>query len=80
MLKRWLNDKMPLGDPAIAPAPPHYDATWLMGKPDLILKVKRPFTLNGGGTDVFRIFILPYPIKTNRVCARNGNPVPARPR
>ncbi len=63
MLKRWLNDKMPLGDPAIAPAPPHYDATWLMGKPDLILKVKRPFTLNGGGTDVFRNFILPYPLK-----------------
>ncbi len=34
-----------------------------MGKPDLVLKVKRPFTLNSGGTDVFRNFILPYPLK-----------------
>jgi hypothetical protein len=34
-----------------------------MGKPDLILKVARPFTLPGGGTDVFRNFILPYPLK-----------------
>ena len=63
VLKRWVGENMPQGDPAQAPTPPHYDATWLMGKPDLILKVKRPFTLDGGGTDVFRNFVLPYPLK-----------------
>ncbi|MGA2728022.1 MAG: tetratricopeptide repeat protein [Terracidiphilus sp.] len=62
LIKLWVEDKMPQGDPAIAPEPPHYDANWLMGKPDLILKVARPFTLPGGGTDVFRNFILPYPL------------------
>jgi Flp pilus assembly protein TadD/mono/diheme cytochrome c family protein len=63
VLKRWVSDKMPEGDPAAAPPAPHYNETWLMGKPDLVLKVTRPFTLNAGGTDVFRNFILPYPLK-----------------
>ncbi|MGA8741482.1 MAG: cytochrome c, partial [Terracidiphilus sp.] len=62
-LNRWVSARMAQGDPSVAPAPPHYDATWLMGKPDLVLKVTRPFTLNAGGTDVFRNFILPYPLK-----------------
>ena len=63
LIKQWVIAKMPQGDPAVVPAPPRYDADWLMGKPDLILKVARPFTLPGGGTDVFRNFILPYPLK-----------------
>ena len=62
LIKEWVTDEMPQGDPAVAPKPPHYDSNWLMGKPDLILKVARPFTLRGAGTDVFRNFILPYPL------------------
>jgi Flp pilus assembly protein TadD len=42
---------------------PRYDATWQFGKPDLILKAPRAFTLPAGGTDVFRNLILPYPLK-----------------
>jgi Flp pilus assembly protein TadD len=60
LIKRWVSAGMPEGDPKAAPAPPHYDATWLLGKPDLILKVARPFTVPAGGTDVFRNLILPY--------------------
>jgi tetratricopeptide (TPR) repeat protein/mono/diheme cytochrome c family protein len=62
LVRRWVSDGMPQGDPASAPAPPHYDATWLLGKPDLILKAPRPFTLPGGGTDVFRNLVFPYPL------------------
>ncbi len=63
LIRRWAQAGVPQGDPAEAPPPPHYDATWLLGKPDLILKVERPFKLSAGGTDVFRNFILPYPLK-----------------
>jgi tetratricopeptide (TPR) repeat protein/mono/diheme cytochrome c family protein len=63
LIKRWVSDGMPQGDTANAPAPPHYDATWQLGKPDLVLKAERPFTLQAGGTDVFRNLILPYPLK-----------------
>ena len=63
LIKRWVDEGMPQGELAAAPPPPHYDATWQLGKPDLILKAERPFTLPAGGTDVFRNLILPYPLK-----------------
>jgi Flp pilus assembly protein TadD/mono/diheme cytochrome c family protein len=63
LLRRWIDGGMAQGNPAEAPAAPHFDATWQLGKPDLILKVAQPFTLQAGGTDVFRNLILPYPLK-----------------
>jgi Flp pilus assembly protein TadD/mono/diheme cytochrome c family protein len=63
LIKHWVGAGMPQGNPADAPSRPHYDAAWQLGKPDLILKVERPFTLLAGGTDVFRNLILPYPLK-----------------
>jgi Flp pilus assembly protein TadD len=63
LLKRWITGGMAEGDLKSAPAQPAYDTTWQMGKPDLILKVEKPFTLPAGGTDVFRNLILPYPLK-----------------
>ncbi len=65
-LGKWLKAGMPAGDLTVAPAAPTYDATWQMGKPDLILKQAVPFTLAAGGTDVFRNFIFPYPLKDGR--------------
>jgi Flp pilus assembly protein TadD/mono/diheme cytochrome c family protein len=63
LLKRWVTAGMPQGDPKDALPAPHYDATWQLGKPDLILKVDHLFTLPAGGIDVFRNLILPYPLK-----------------
>ncbi len=62
LIRKWVEAGMPEGNPAEAPPPPHYDATWQMGKPDLILTIERPYTLAASGTDVFRNFILPYPL------------------
>jgi Flp pilus assembly protein TadD/mono/diheme cytochrome c family protein len=63
ILRKWFQAGMPEGNPNDAPTAPKYDASWQMGKPDLILKQARPFTLPAGGTDVFRNFVLPYPFK-----------------
>jgi Flp pilus assembly protein TadD/mono/diheme cytochrome c family protein len=62
LLKRWIIGGMAQGDLKAAPPEPHYDGTWQMGKPDLVLKVAKPFTLPAGGTDTFRNLILPYPL------------------
>ena len=62
LIKKWVESGMPEGNRAETPPPPHYDATWQMGKPDLILSVERPWTLPASGSDVFRNFILPYPL------------------
>ena len=62
LIRDWVKAGMAEGDAAQAPATPHFDGGWVMGKPDLILKVERPYTLGASGTDVFRNFILPYPL------------------
>jgi Flp pilus assembly protein TadD/mono/diheme cytochrome c family protein len=62
LIRKWFEAGMPEGDRSAAPPLPHYDATWQMGKPDLILTVERPYDLVASGTDVFRNFILPYPL------------------
>jgi Flp pilus assembly protein TadD/mono/diheme cytochrome c family protein len=62
LIRDWVKAGMPEGGSGQAPAPPQFDGGWVMGKPDLILKVARPYTLAASGTDVFRNFILPYPL------------------
>jgi Flp pilus assembly protein TadD len=62
LIRRWVESGMPEGDASAAPQRPHYDATWQLGKPDLVLTIERPYTLEASGTDVFRNFVLPYPL------------------
>ena len=62
-LHRWFSAGMAEGNSTEAPKIPVYDATWQLGKPDLVLKAPQPFTVAAGGTDVFRNFVLPYPLK-----------------
>jgi len=67
LIQLWVTTGMAQGDSADAPAPPGYGErwgeTWQLGTPDLVLKVAKPFTLASSGTDVFRNFVLPYPLK-----------------
>jgi tetratricopeptide (TPR) repeat protein len=66
LIRQWVATGMAQGDLADAPAMPHYDAAWQLGTPDLVLRVARPYTLASSGTDVFRNFVLPYPLKQTR--------------
>lgn len=63
LIAAWAKSGMAEGNPAEAPAPPHVSQTWQHGPPDLILTTTRPYTLSASGTDVFRNFILPYPLQ-----------------
>jgi Flp pilus assembly protein TadD/mono/diheme cytochrome c family protein len=62
-IAEWVQTGMAQGDASAAPPAPKYNAGWQYGTPDLVLKVERPFTLAASGTDVFRNFVLPYPLK-----------------
>jgi tetratricopeptide (TPR) repeat protein len=78
LLKRWIDNGAPQGNPKEAPPPPQYDSTWQLGKPDLVLEVPRPFALPAGGTDVYRNLIMPYPLKeTHYIRAMEIIPSPA---
>jgi tetratricopeptide (TPR) repeat protein len=61
LIKQWTSSGMLRGDDP-APPIPHYDSTWALGKPDLILSVEHPSTLPASGSDIFLNFVLPYPL------------------
>jgi Flp pilus assembly protein TadD/mono/diheme cytochrome c family protein len=63
LIARWVQTGMAQGDPSASPPVPTYHETWQYGTPDLILTVQQPFALAASGTDVFRNFVLPYPLK-----------------
>ncbi len=65
-IKRWISAGMLKGDATEGMAEPKYTSTWTLGKPDLVLTVEEPYTLKAGGEDVFRNFILPYPLAQTR--------------
>jgi Flp pilus assembly protein TadD/mono/diheme cytochrome c family protein len=78
LLRRWIDGGTLQGNLKDAPAQPHFDATWQLGKPDLILKTAQPFPLQASGTDVFSNLIMPYPLKeTHYVRAMEILPSPA---
>lgn len=63
MLREWARSGMPEGNPADAPPVPRYSSDWVLGTPDLILTAPKPFRTPASGSDVFRNFILPYPLQ-----------------
>lgn len=63
LIRRWANSGMAEGDPAEAPNPPQFSSAWLLGTPDLVLSVQKPFRVPPSGSDVFINFILPYPLQ-----------------
>jgi Flp pilus assembly protein TadD/mono/diheme cytochrome c family protein len=76
LIARWVAAGMPEGDSSAAPPPPVYSKTWQYGTPDLILTVEHPFALAASGIDVFRNFVLPYPLKqTHYIRAMEIRPV-----
>jgi Flp pilus assembly protein TadD/mono/diheme cytochrome c family protein len=78
-IAKWVQTGMHQGDVSAAPPAPAYNATWQYGTPDLILTVERPFLLSASGTDVFRNFILPYPLQeTHSIRAMEIRPAAAQ--
>ena len=77
LIRKWCSTGMARGDDRNAPAPPHYDDTWALGKPDLVLSVEQPSRLPSSGSDVFLNFVLPYPLnETHYIRAMEIRPTP----
>ncbi|MBM3725435.1 MAG: ascorbate-dependent monooxygenase [Acidobacteria bacterium] len=54
----WAGAGAPKGNDADLPEPPQEKGEWLLGKPDLELKMPEPFTAVRG-RDIYRCFVLP---------------------
>ena len=82
MLQKWVSQGAAEGDPADLPSVPEWPTGWLLGPPDLIVTMPRPYMLaaeaGSAGKDVFRTFVLPVPLESMRYVRalelRPGNP------
>jgi hypothetical protein len=78
LLRRWLDAGAPEGDPRDLPPAHAWVEGWQLGKPDLVITLEQPYTLQAEGTDAFRIFVLPIPVEAARFVRglefRPGNP------
>jgi Flp pilus assembly protein TadD/mono/diheme cytochrome c family protein len=61
-IEQWAANGTPEGDPKQLPPLPKFAEGWLLGKPDLIVKPDRTFTLPAQQSDAFRIFAIKVPI------------------
>ena len=78
MLAQWVAEGAIEGNPADLPKVPEWPTGWHLGQPDLVLTMPRPYTLAADGPDVFRMFVIPVPLASNRFVRalelRPGNP------
>lgn len=64
LLAAWANAGAPEGDPSLLPEPTESSDGWQLGTPDVVLTMPEPFTVPAG-QDVYRAFVLPFPIDQN---------------
>jgi tetratricopeptide (TPR) repeat protein len=66
LFQRWSEQGAPEGDPHDLPAPPHFTPGWQLGKPDVILRARKPYALPATGTDNYWNFIFTTNFPTTR--------------
>ena len=76
--REWVEQGAPRGDLSELPATPTWESGWRLGEPDLVLTMSEPYELSADGTDVYRSFVLPLPIRSTKYVRtfefRPGNP------
>lgn len=65
LIQQWVAQGAPEGDAASRPQPPAFADGWQLGTPDLVLALEN-YTLDAGGRDVFRNFVVPVPRTATR--------------
>ena len=66
MIRQWVDEGAVLGNPADLPPVPRWTEGWRLGEPDLMLELPESYTLRADGPDVFRNFVIPVPVSTDR--------------
>src|SRR5271166_286732 len=59
LFQRWSEEGAPEGATSDLPAAPKFTVGWQLGKPDLILRARKPYTLPATGSDNYWNFIFP---------------------
>jgi Flp pilus assembly protein TadD len=65
VIQRWV-DEGASGEDAQKSSRRPLAGGWQLGKPDLVVTLAEPYTLQAEGTDVFRIFVIPIPTDSEK--------------
>jgi hypothetical protein len=60
LIQEWVDNGAPVGDSSRIPAPPVFPVGSQLGRPDLVLKMKKPLPIPGDNTDRFMVVKLPF--------------------
>jgi Tfp pilus assembly protein PilF len=66
LLAKWVEEGMPEGPAADLPPAPKFPEGWQLGKPDLVVRMPKKYTLAASGRDIYRNFVIPVPIDSPR--------------
>src|SRR5262245_36394382 len=67
LFRKWVDAGMPEGNPADRPSTPRFPSGWQLGKPDLVLEARTPYTIPASGSDVYWNFIFRSPVNSARL-------------
>lgn len=67
LLRAWAETDVPEGDPDDLPPLPKFPHGWQLGKPDVIVRMPRPFALYDGGVDLYQHFVIPLGLSEDRI-------------
>ena len=65
-IETWVAGGMPEGDRSKQPKLPSFADGWQLGEPDLVVKMKAPYTLYAEGPDIYRQFVIPLDLKEDK--------------
>jgi len=65
-IQAWVDQGAVEGDPSDLPAKPQFIEGWQLGKPDVIVKAQKPFSLPAGGSDTYWNFVFRTPVDRTR--------------
>jgi mono/diheme cytochrome c family protein len=76
-LARWADTGAKEGDPKDLPPMPKFTEGWQLGQPDMVVKMRQPFTVPATGRDIYQWFTLPLNLTGDKTVAavefRPGN-------
>lgn len=67
LLRDWVAQGAPEGDPALTPATPEFPSGgWILGNPDLVVEMEETFEVPAEGPDMYQNFVVPLDMVTER--------------
>ena len=59
IFKSWAESGRSKGNEADLPPAPKFAEGWQLGEPDLVVKMREPFTVRADGADLLQNFVIP---------------------